>query len=265
MTASGKRPRLLPGRSDCSFNPIKVRAPEDFDEAFQAAAAGRAEAMLAFDDPMLLSSGHGSSPSPPSTGCRRCTDSESSPTPAACMSYGPNLLDQYRRTATYVDKIFKGAKPADSACRASQQVRAGHQPEDRQGPRPDDPAVAPAAGGSGDRVMDRRAFIGHSLAASSPRRSPPRRSRRGRSTGSEFSGLATAETLDRRVPAGAPRARLRRGPERGHRVPDRTADRLPELAAELVRLQGGCHRGVGLVRGTGSQEGDDGHPDRRRP
>jgi putative ABC transport system substrate-binding protein len=33
-----------------------VRTPEDFDEAFQAAAAGRAEAMLAFDDPMLLSS-----------------------------------------------------------------------------------------------------------------------------------------------------------------------------------------------------------------
>ena len=33
------------------------------------------------------------------------------------------------------------------------------QPQDRQGPRPDDPAVAPAAGGSGDRVMDRRAFL----------------------------------------------------------------------------------------------------------
>jgi putative ABC transport system substrate-binding protein len=96
---------------------IRVRAPEDFDEAFRAAARGRADALLAFDDP--LTAGHRARlvalaakyRLPTMYGLREFSDA------GGLLSYGPNLLDQYRRTATYVDKILKGAKPA--ICRLS--------------------------------------------------------------------------------------------------------------------------------------------------
>src|SRR5262249_30039033 len=53
-----------------------------------------------------------------------------------------------------------GREGGGSTGRAADQIRAGHQPQDRQGSRPDDPAVPASAGRSGDRVVERRAFFG---------------------------------------------------------------------------------------------------------
>ncbi len=50
---------------------------------------------------------------------------------------------------------LEGRKARRSPRRATHKVRAGDQHPDRQGPRPDDPTVAPAASRSGDRMIAR--------------------------------------------------------------------------------------------------------------
>ena len=51
------------------------------------------------------------------------------------ISYGPDDIDQLRRVAGYVDRILRRRKAGRSASASSDQVRAGYQPEDRQGAR----------------------------------------------------------------------------------------------------------------------------------
>jgi len=92
---------------------VGARGPDDVDRAFSDMTRGRAGALAVLPSSMLFGQR------------RRLVDlAVKSRLPAVypwrevadaggLMSYGPNLPDLSRRAATYVDKILKGAKPAD--------------------------------------------------------------------------------------------------------------------------------------------------------
>jgi putative ABC transport system substrate-binding protein len=95
------------------LQPLEMRAPEEIDRAFEAAIRGRASALIVVDNPLVLSHRArivalaAKSRLPAIYGFREVVEA------GGLMSYAADLSDLLRRAATYVDKILKGAKPAD--------------------------------------------------------------------------------------------------------------------------------------------------------
>jgi putative ABC transport system substrate-binding protein len=93
---------------------VEVRSAEELDPAFAAMTRAGADALIVMADPALMDNLLG-----------RVADlAATHRLPAmyywkmyveagGLMSYGPSLPERHRRAATYVDKILKGAKPAD--------------------------------------------------------------------------------------------------------------------------------------------------------
>jgi putative ABC transport system substrate-binding protein len=92
---------------------VEIRGPDDFDTAFSAMTRERAEALIAFSDPLFvlhqrqIADLAAKSRRPAVYPSREVVDA------GGLMSYGPSISDMFWRAAVYVDKILKGAKPAD--------------------------------------------------------------------------------------------------------------------------------------------------------
>ena len=67
------------------------------------------------------------------------------------ISYGPNIVDQYRRAPGYVDRILR-VRSQPTAGTSTDQVRTCDQPQDRQGTQPRRPQHANWGRGPVDRM-----------------------------------------------------------------------------------------------------------------
>lgn len=92
---------------------LEVRSPDDFEAAFGAMAAARANALLVVADPLFGT--HASRLSELAARYRlpSILGTRGEFEPGGLIMYGANGVHQVRQAASYVDKIFKGTKPAD--------------------------------------------------------------------------------------------------------------------------------------------------------
>jgi len=109
-----KELNLAAGPLGVQLQHLDIRSPKDFESAFRDAAKGRAEAVLVRVSGSILFA-HRTKVLQLAVKGRLPAIYESAEEVEAggLMSYGLNTNDSYRRAATYVDKILKGAKPAD--------------------------------------------------------------------------------------------------------------------------------------------------------
>jgi putative tryptophan/tyrosine transport system substrate-binding protein len=94
---------------------FEVRGPADLDRAISAAAEAHVGAMIIASTPRLSQSRTQIVELLTKHRLPAISLSRSWPEEGLLMSYGSNLPDLFRRAAVYVDKILKGARPADLA------------------------------------------------------------------------------------------------------------------------------------------------------
>jgi putative tryptophan/tyrosine transport system substrate-binding protein len=92
---------------------LEVRAPDDFDGAFEAARLHRPDALITVEDPLTINHRQRVADFTVAQRLPSLYGVREFATAGGLMSYGANLIDLARRAAGYVDKILRGAKPAD--------------------------------------------------------------------------------------------------------------------------------------------------------
>ena len=92
---------------------LDVRDPKDIETAFRAASKGRADAVLVLENAVLTSHRKQLVELAVKSRLPAIYPQTEYMEAGGLIYYGTNTPDLFRRAATYVDKILKGAKPAD--------------------------------------------------------------------------------------------------------------------------------------------------------
>ena len=92
---------------------LNVRSAKDIEPAFRAAAKGHADAVLVLQSPVFVNERTQLADLAVKGRMPAIYDRREFVDDGGLICYGTNFADLSRRAATYVDRILKGAKPAD--------------------------------------------------------------------------------------------------------------------------------------------------------
>jgi putative tryptophan/tyrosine transport system substrate-binding protein len=95
------------------FQPISARGPDELDKAFSAIADERADALMLFPSPMLFAERKRLVDLAAGLRLPLISMAKEFVQLGGLMSYGADIVDLFRLSGNYLDKILKGAKPAD--------------------------------------------------------------------------------------------------------------------------------------------------------
>ena len=93
--------------------PAEARTAQKIEAAFAAIQRDKSEAVIVIPDTLLNSHARQVAALAAKFRLPSMTSASVYPEAGCLMSYGTNLYEHLRRTAYFVDRIFKGAKPAD--------------------------------------------------------------------------------------------------------------------------------------------------------
>jgi len=95
------------------LQPVEVRGPNDLDGAFATIKAARPQGLILLPDRFLLTYRASIVQFMAKNRLPGMFSFREFAQEGGLMTYGPDTTDMYRRAATYVAKILRGAKPAD--------------------------------------------------------------------------------------------------------------------------------------------------------